>query len=405
MKYGKILVTLTLVAAANSLAWEYLPYGGKFSPDGAKIAFISNETYGDDIYTVNADGSGKIKFALPGSLEGEPYFCPDGSKVAFINNYNFFRNGNIFLVDVDGTNLTQVTAYGDDPAEITNEGDRIGVLYTGLAFSRDGRRILYCSAEFGTADVFAINVDGTGKTRLTDSAERWETAPAFLPAGDRILYTVRDNDSLFSTEGEIWIMNADGSAKKRLLGPFCYELAAVSPDGKRIAYGERRGDEHATYVAALDGSSRFKIADDEPADLDLSFSPDGKKVLYRLEGSVYIVNAGGTGKKNLTAGWDFARSPAFFPDGAKIALAGAPGGSDYGIWMMGVDGSSLTQVIRGSVVCGGDIDVSPKGDRILLRGGVEGVDEDSDAAEYFVVDLKSSVCTQLTRAPWMKKGK
>jgi len=405
MKYGKVLVTLFVVAAANSLAWMYLPYGGKFSPDGAKIAFISNETYGDDIYTVNADGSGKIKFALPGSLSGMPYFSPDGSKIAFINTCDFFRNGNIFLVDVDGTNLTQVTAYGDDPAEITNEGDRIGVLDVGLAFSPDGRKVLYCSAEFGTADVFAINVDGTGKTRLTDSAEYWETAPAFLPAGDMIIYTVRDNDSLFSTEGEIWIMKADGSGKKRLLGPFCYELAAISPDGKRIAYGERRGRERATYVAALDGSGRFKIADDEPTDLDLSFSPDGKKVLYLLEGCVYVINADGTAKKNLTPGWDFAYSPAFFPDGTKIAFAGTPTGSDVGIRTMGVDGSGLTNVIGGSVVFGGDINVSPQGDRILLRGGVEGVDEDSDAAEYFVIDLKNSAYAQLTRAPWMKMGK
>jgi Tol biopolymer transport system component len=388
---------LTLVAAVKSLAWEYLPYGGKFSPDGANIAFISNETYGDDIYTVNADGSGKIKFDLPGGLWGMPYFSPNGSKVAFINTYDFFRNGNIFLVDVDGTDLTQVTAYGDDPAEKTNEGDRIGVLDTGLAFSPDGRRILYCSAEFGSSDVFSINVDGTRKTRLTDSAEYWETAPAFLPDGDRILYTVRNNDSLFSTEGEIWLMNADGSAKKRLLGPFRYELAAISPDGKRIAYGERRGDVRATYVASLD--RRFKVADEGPADLDLSFSPDGTKVLYRLEGCVYIVDADGTGKKNLTPGWDFARSPAFFPDGTKIALAGAPGGSDVGIRTMGVDGSSLTNVIGGSVICGSDIAVSPQGDRILLRGGVEGEDEYSDAAEYFVIDLKSAIYTQLTRAP------
>jgi TolB protein len=398
---SKYIAIALACAAANSLAWEYLPYGGKFSPDGAKIAFISNEAYGDDIYTVNADGSGKIKFDLPGGLWGMPYFSPNGSKVAFISYYDFFRNGNIFLVAVDGTDLTQVTAYGDDPAERTNEGDRIGVLDAGLSFSPDGRKVLYCSAEFGTADVFAINVDGTGKTRLTDSAGYWETAPAFLPAGDKILYTVKNNDSLFSTEGEIWIMNADGSAKKRLLGPFRYELAAISPDGKRIAYGERRGDGRATYVASLD--RRFKVADKKPADLDLSFSPDGKKVLYCLDSYLYVVNADGSGKKNLTPGWDFVNSPAFFPDGTKIALAGAPGGSDAGIWTMGVDGSRLKHVTRGSDLCGHDIEVSPKGDRILFRGG--GEEQLHDWVEYFVIDLKSSVCTQLTCAPWMKKGK
>jgi Tol biopolymer transport system component len=59
MKYAKMLVALTLAAAANSFAWISTPYGGKFSPDGSKIVYLlSGGPYGYDIYTVNAGGFG-----------------------------------------------------------------------------------------------------------------------------------------------------------------------------------------------------------------------------------------------------------------------------------------------------------------------------------------------------------
>jgi hypothetical protein len=118
MKYAKILVTLFVAAAANSLATWYVVGAGTFSPNGSKVAYLSNDvSLGGSryaIYTVNADGSGKVRFDLKERVWGEPYFSPDGKKVAFINAYKFPRNCNIFLVDVDGANPTQVTAYGDD---------------------------------------------------------------------------------------------------------------------------------------------------------------------------------------------------------------------------------------------------------------------------------------------------
>jgi hypothetical protein len=76
LKYGKILVTLFLAAAANSFATRF-PRGyqcwGKFSPDGKKIAF---ERYGGGefgIYVINADGSGE-RLLGPGGRQ--PRFSP-----------------------------------------------------------------------------------------------------------------------------------------------------------------------------------------------------------------------------------------------------------------------------------------------------------------------------------------
>jgi Tol biopolymer transport system component len=393
MKYGKIMVTLTLVAAANSLATRFGPRYGTFSADGTKIAYVSGVTGDINIYTVNADGSGKVRFDLEHGLCGKPYFSPDGSKIAFINDGWWFLNGNVFLVEVDGTNLKPVTAYGDDPFEKDyRPRERAGVLDEGLTFSPDGRRILYCSEEFGSKDIFAVNVDGTGKTRLTDFAAYDVSGPVFLPGGEEIVFNVTGPGE----NSGIWIMNADGSAKKRLPLPANAELVAVSPDGKKIAYEERGKNEFATnesttYVADLDGSSRFKVADEELRWLGLSFSPDGKKVLYCLDDAVYVVNADGSGRENLAPPWQ--SEAAFFAEGAEVAFVGT--GRYYSaenIYTMGVDGSGLKAFSATKGMDVRDLVVSPTGERFLFKGDYYG----GLHADYFVVNADGTGLARLT---------
>jgi Tol biopolymer transport system component len=365
MKYGKILVTVLAVAAANSLAGVPQPYNFQFSSDGSKIVYRMTENGYPYIYTVNADGSGKVKLDLPTGLWGEPYLSPDGKKVAFITDDEFL-NGNIFVADVDGQNLRQLTKYGDDPFEKRSRlEERVGVLDDGLTFSPDGLTVLYISEEFGSQDIFSVNVDGTGKTRLTAFAGYDELTPVFLPGGEEILFEAHGRGE----EAGIWVMNADGSGKRRLFAGFGTDVLAVSPDGKKLAYADCRGDERGAYVANLDGSGRFKIADEGPSWLSLSFSPDGKKVLYCGLGVNYVVDADGSGRKALAPEWDDVSDAAFFAGGAKIAFSGA---RDFGedpaaIFTLNADGSNLKPFKAKEGVHAYDLVVSPTGDRFLFR--------------------------------------
>jgi Tol biopolymer transport system component len=408
MKYGKILVTLTLVAAANSLAFYYGPRGGTFSPDGSKVAYLFNEASWDimnyRIYTVNADGSAKVRFDLPGGIWGEPYFSPDGSKIAFVTDYRYFPNGNVFLVDVDGTNLTQVTTYGDGAAEIPDGPRRnVGAVGRELTFSPDGRKVLYISREFGSGDIFAINVDGTGKTRLTDLADYEESGPVFLAGGDEIIFTVRGS----GRKAEVWIMNADGSAKRKLAIGENVKLAALSPDGKKMAYDEESGLDYRsnefsciTYVADLDGSGRFEVAEktypgDGPAKgVYLTFSRDGKKVLYLQDDSVFVVNADGSGRKALTPTWDYVESAVFFADGAKIAFAGRRYRHPCppNIYTMDADGANLEVSIATEGMLAWGLVVSAAGDRFLFKGDYYG----GLYNDYFVVNADGTGLARLT---------
>ena len=75
------------------------------------------------------------------------------------------------------------------------------------AWSPDGRKIVYVSGEEDGNQVYVMNVDGSGSTRLTfDDSNKAD--PAWSPDGNQIAYVSYDEQAL----GSIWIMDADGSS-------------------------------------------------------------------------------------------------------------------------------------------------------------------------------------------------
>jgi TolB protein len=79
-----------------------------------------------------------------------------------------------------------------------------------VAWSPDGSRIAFDAFLFGNADIYVINVNGTNETQLThDQAE--DRYPMWSPDGQRIGFTSdRDGDD------EIYLMDADGTGLVRL---------------------------------------------------------------------------------------------------------------------------------------------------------------------------------------------
>jgi len=141
---------LAVFASGNSPTW---------SPDG-RIAFANG-----DIYVVNGDGSGLIDLTNDlAALEVYPAWSPDGTKVAFVSN----RGGayDLYVMNADGTSVAQLT---HDQA---TEGRP--------AWSPDGTRIAFASDKGGDAEIYVMNADGSNVVRLTNSAgpDGW---PAWAP--------------------------------------------------------------------------------------------------------------------------------------------------------------------------------------------------------------------------------
>src|SRR5207253_4911001 len=80
-----------------------------WSPDGAAIAFISDRDGYEQLYAMNADGSGQRRLLTSHHSDRYPVFAPDGSQIAFRSS-NTGGQQAIFLMNADGTNVHQITA-------------------------------------------------------------------------------------------------------------------------------------------------------------------------------------------------------------------------------------------------------------------------------------------------------
>lgn len=203
-----------------------------WSPDGSRIVYRDSRrgiNRNDEIYVVDADGSHRRNITHSAWNEWSPAWSPDGRLIAFYS-------GQLFAMRPDGGAQHAVTKIeGEYPA-----------------WSPDGRRLAFMSPEPGARggnpnyDVFVVNRDGRGLRQLTDwpGEDGW---PAWSPDGRLIAFTTTHNAG---SEREIWVMRADGSAKRRLAAG---SFPVWSPDGRFLMFSAA-GESNVLSVVRPDGS-------------------------------------------------------------------------------------------------------------------------------------------------------
>jgi TolB protein len=207
---------------------------GNWSPDGSKLAFASGRDGDVEIFVMNPDGSGVTQLTQNAVFDGFPKWSPDGTKIAWENRDE--TNGGIYVMDPDGSGKTFL-APGGSP-EWSPDGSRVAFLYEG--------------------SVHVIGSDGTNPIQLTNDPDRWDGnwgGPSWSPDGSRIAFTASDSQFVF----RMYMVNADGSGLTQLTGP--PDLAGGwprepewSPDGAWIcgmSWNEGLGVVHPTSGAIL----------------------------------------------------------------------------------------------------------------------------------------------------------
>jgi len=221
----------------NSPAW---------SPDGTKIAFSGARDGNTDIYVMSVGGSTVTRLTTGNNWDAEPTWSPDGKKIAFSSGAGL-GGGDIWVRNADGagptTNLTNHAAYDASPA-----------------WSPDGAKIAFVSdrgSPPGTnqQNVFVMNADGTGVTQLTTGGG---ILPAWSPDGQRIAFTTfRDGD----WEIYVANATGAGSPVNLTRDPDASDMAATwSPDGGRLAFTSHRDGRVDLYVMNADGSGVTRVA-------------------------------------------------------------------------------------------------------------------------------------------------
>lgn len=189
-------------------------------------------------------------------------------------------------------------------------------------------------------------------TELRGTGGFWEDShPDWSPDGKRLLFdTGRNGDDII----RILLINADGSGEEdlRIAG----QQPSWAPDNDRFVYrgcdvtGNRCGLWLARAIPAKPWETGFNmlgpvLQEAEAAHPD--WSPVGNQVVYQspVGGSwdLYLINADGSGKRQLTSEASIEGLPAWSPDGQWIAYLSDAGGN-WGIWLIRADGSERRQL-------------------------------------------------------------
>jgi len=241
------------------------------SPDGKKIVFDSNRNRAEgeplntsDLFVMDTKGD-EQRFLIRGS---SATWSPDSKNIAFHASASgtglpikndpgaATSDSDIFVANVDDL-LAGVVG----PMNLTNNPEAID---DDAAWSPDGRRIVFTShpvtddpQRSNLAEVYVINVDGTGLTRLTFNAEE-ERAPSWSPDGSRIVYMCRIGGG--TADFEICTMNADGSDRRQLTDNTVFDgTGPFSPDGQQIVFQRPVAGRQQLWLMNADGTGQTQL--------------------------------------------------------------------------------------------------------------------------------------------------
>ena len=227
------------------------------SPDGRRIAFVRPENGRFVVYVMNADGSGVIQLVERSSFDGSPAWSPDGAQIAFRseNPGPFGSYGRIFLVNVDGTGLHQLTPEVSPGDYVYDDGAR---------WSPDGSRILFTR----NGALHVINRDGTGLASLTPLAtddRSWY--PDWSPDGSHIAY------GSLSASQNLRVRNADGSNPTTLTTGSAQENNPKwSPDSRRLVFCRAVNGVFQLFVINADGTGEHRLSGSAASECPASWS-------------------------------------------------------------------------------------------------------------------------------------
>ncbi len=242
------------------------------------------------------------------AADRDPAWSPDGNRIAFATD----RDGNfeIYLMNADGTGQTRLTSH---PAADRNP-----------AWSRDGKQIIFQSNRDGNEEIYLMNADGSQPTRLTHHTGD-DLFPDLSPDGTKITFTSNRQGNL-----DIFVMNANGTNPTALTHQAQRDAwSRWSPDGQRLVFFSRRDsndDNDEIYVMNADGSNIRRLTDNRGHDFCPAWSADGKQLAFlsiREDGQVYVyrMNADGSAKERITNRPDRVSTPTWSPDGRRIAFS------------------------------------------------------------------------------------
>jgi Tol biopolymer transport system component len=261
-----------------------------------------------------------LEVILPGSIGvGWPTATPLSPALAFDREVD--GNTDVYTVNGDGTGLSRITNDPEDDTDPTWSPDGAS-----LAFLREG-------------DIYVVGVESRVERRLTSSPDE-DREPAFSPDGTTIA---------FSRGTEIWVVGIDGDLPRRVLEAPPYVCCpAWTPDGRTLLLNRDSTAGGGIEIVELDletGGLTPLTDRAEGEDTRFALSPDGRRIAYQSEndpGGLFVMNRDGSRSTHVFGGSNPGSPTAWTPDGRLISFE-----SGGWIYLIAPDGSGFRQLIQG----------------------------------------------------------
>ncbi|HEX8370912.1 MAG TPA: S41 family peptidase [Pyrinomonadaceae bacterium] len=315
------------LSGVSAFAQASMPYltEPSLSPDRREIVFVS----GGDVWSAPAGGgTAQILVAHP-ATESRPLFSPDGKRLAFVSNRT--GNGDVYVLNLETNDLARLTF--DDSADNLD------------AWSRDGNWIYFSSSSrdiSGMSDIFRVSAAGGTPQQVSSDRYTSEFYAAPSPDGNAVAFTARGiangqwwrKGRSHIDESEIWLKKGD--SYEQLTPRGAKQLWTMwSADGSRIFYVSDRSGAQNVWTQPLKGQARQLTNFTDGRVLWANISYDGKQIVFERNFKIWTLNADGgraseiainlrglpagalTERVNLSSQ---IREISLAPDGKKIAL-------------------------------------------------------------------------------------
>ncbi|HRP56982.1 hypothetical protein [Agriterribacter sp.] len=299
---------------------QQLTFGGDnaeayWSYDGKYLVFQRTSTKDglncDQIFIgkVPQQSGEKFEYKLVSTGKGRttcPFFTKDGKHIIYASTHRsadscppvpdrkkygnkyiwpLYDSYDIFMADLDGKIVKQLTHAKGYDAEAT--------------LSPDGNQMIYTSDKDGDLELYIMDLRSGKEKRITHTLG-YDGGAWFSPDGKKIIWRasrpkteaeIKEYKELLAeslvapTSMEVWVANADGSNARQVTSFGQANWApAFMPDSKRIIFASnheyKRGFPFNLYTINEDGTDLQKISRDKGFDAFPMFSPDGKKIVF-----------------------------------------------------------------------------------------------------------------------------
>jgi eukaryotic-like serine/threonine-protein kinase len=307
-----------------------------FSPDGQTLAFLRlSSARVSDIYLVPIGGGEPRRLTFDNTEIDGLAWTPDGREIVFASD----RGGGygLWRISVTGGTPERLAVGGDNDFSppLSHQGNR-------LAVSRQGNRLAYVQSAFDT-NIWRIEIPelkgGNNPPTKLIASTNLDQGPQYSPDGRKIVF-----ESTRSGSYEIWVCDSNGTNLAQLTSfDRTTGTPRWSPDGRHIAFDSRIETNSDIYVTGAEGGSPRRLTTDTSDDVVPSWSRDGQWIYFasnRTGGyQVWKIPAEGGEVVQVTKQGGFAAFES--PDGKFVYYTALK----PGIWRVAVEGGEATPVL------------------------------------------------------------